>query len=273
MRLLRKHSIGLTSTEFDYLDGVTSGIQTQMDGKSTASSTDSLTNKTFDANATGNSLSNVDLSADVTGTLPVGNGGTGATTLTSNYALLGNGTSAPQMIAPSTSGNVLTSNGSTWASAAAAGGGITGWDNDNTTGNNDLLPDSASAGIYLGVNSATAANLLDDYEEGTWTPTKSSGSITSLDGTPAGKYIKIGNAVTIQGQATVDGGGNLVMGGLPFTNGSMKGGCAHREDSMTGMGIGYSLLASTTTMAVRQTDTTNLVDGEVLTPTMTYIID
>jgi len=34
MRLLRKHSIGLTSTEFDYLDGVTSGIQTQMDGKS-----------------------------------------------------------------------------------------------------------------------------------------------------------------------------------------------------------------------------------------------
>ena len=33
MRLLRKHSIGLTSTEFDYLDGVTSGIQTQMDGK------------------------------------------------------------------------------------------------------------------------------------------------------------------------------------------------------------------------------------------------
>jgi hypothetical protein len=57
--------------------------------------------------------------------LPVANGGTGATTLTANYALLGNGTSAPQMIAPSTSGNVLTSNGTTWASSAPAAGGIT----------------------------------------------------------------------------------------------------------------------------------------------------
>ncbi len=46
----------------------------------TASSSDTLTNKTFDANGTGNSLSNVDLTADITGTLPVANGGTGSTT-------------------------------------------------------------------------------------------------------------------------------------------------------------------------------------------------
>lgn len=39
----------------------------------TASSTDTLTNKTFDANGIGNSLSNVDLAADVTGNLPVTN--------------------------------------------------------------------------------------------------------------------------------------------------------------------------------------------------------
>lgn len=57
--------------------------------------------------------------------LPVANGGTGATTLTANYALLGNGTSAPQMIAPSTSGNVLTSDGTTWASTAPAASGAT----------------------------------------------------------------------------------------------------------------------------------------------------
>ena len=36
----------------------------------TASSTDTLTNKTIDANGTGNSITNIDLSADVTGTLP-----------------------------------------------------------------------------------------------------------------------------------------------------------------------------------------------------------
>ena len=62
------------------------------------------------------------LTTNVTGTLPVANGGTGATTLTANNVLLGNGTSAPQVVAPSTSGNVLTSNGTTWQSTAPAGG-------------------------------------------------------------------------------------------------------------------------------------------------------
>lgn len=53
-----------------------------------------------------------------TGTLPVANGGTGAASLTANRVLLGNGTSALQEVAPGTSGNVLTSNGTTWASTA-----------------------------------------------------------------------------------------------------------------------------------------------------------
>jgi len=60
------------------------------------------------------------LTTNVTGTLPVGNGGTVATTLTANNVLLGNGTSALQAVAPSTSGNVLTSNGTTWQSTAAS---------------------------------------------------------------------------------------------------------------------------------------------------------
>ena len=65
----------------------------------------------------------VSLATDVTGTLPVGNGGTGATTLTANNVLLGNGTSAPLFVAPGTSGNVLTSNGTTWTSATPAASG------------------------------------------------------------------------------------------------------------------------------------------------------
>ena len=55
--------------------------------------------------------------------LPVANGGTGLTTLTANYVMLGNGGSTPQFVAPSTSGNVLTSNGTTWQSVAPAAGG------------------------------------------------------------------------------------------------------------------------------------------------------
>jgi hypothetical protein len=70
----------------------------------------------------GGSLSAVNLTSQVTGTLPVANGGTGATTLTSNNVIIGNGTSAVQFVAPSTTGNVLTSNGTTWTSAAPGGG-------------------------------------------------------------------------------------------------------------------------------------------------------
>jgi len=55
--------------------------------------------------------------------LPVANGGTGSTTLTANNVLLGNGTSALQAVAPGSSGNVLTSDGTTWASTAPAGAG------------------------------------------------------------------------------------------------------------------------------------------------------
>ena len=55
--------------------------------------------------------------------LPVAGGGTGLTTLTANNVILGAGTSTPTFVAPSTSGNVLTSNGTTWTSAAPAGGG------------------------------------------------------------------------------------------------------------------------------------------------------
>jgi hypothetical protein len=51
-------------------------------------------------------------------------GGTGQTSLTANNVILGNGTSAVQFVAPGTSGNVLTSNGTTWTSAASSGGSL-----------------------------------------------------------------------------------------------------------------------------------------------------
>jgi hypothetical protein len=69
-----------------------------------------------------NTSGQADLTTAVTGTLPVANGGTGATTLTSGNVLIGAGTSAVTSVAAGTAGNVLTSNGTTWTSGAASGG-------------------------------------------------------------------------------------------------------------------------------------------------------
>jgi hypothetical protein len=71
-------------------------------------------------NLTGNVTGNVSGTAtNVTGTVAVANGGTGATTLAANNVLLGNGTNTPLTVAPGANGNVLMSNGTTWASSAS----------------------------------------------------------------------------------------------------------------------------------------------------------
>ena len=76
-------------------------------------------------------------------TIGVNKGGTGATTLTANNVILGNGTSAVQFVAPSTNGNVLTSNGSTWVSSAPGASGAT-ISNDTTTNANTFYPGMTS---------------------------------------------------------------------------------------------------------------------------------
>lgn len=74
--------------------------------------TDTLTNKTI--SGASNTLTVRLDQADVTGTLPVTKGGTGAATLTAKALLVGNGTSALAAIAPGTSGQALISNGTDW---------------------------------------------------------------------------------------------------------------------------------------------------------------
>jgi hypothetical protein len=76
-------------------------------------------------------------------------------------------------------------------------------------------------GIYLG--GTGAANLLDDYEEGTFTPTIT-GSTTAGTGTystQSGRYIRIGNKVTVVGYigwTAHTGVGNMRISNLPFTS-------------------------------------------------------
>ena len=65
-----------------------------------------------------------------------------------------------------------------------------------------------------------AANALDDYEEGDWTPTLTgSGTISHR----VGKYVKIGNQIMVQGEIrttsyTNSGSTDVKIGGLPYSS-------------------------------------------------------
>ena len=62
----------------------------------------------------------------ITNALGVASGGTGRANLTANSVMIGNNTSAVNFVAPGASGNVLTSNGTTWVSQAQSAGVSTG---------------------------------------------------------------------------------------------------------------------------------------------------
>ena len=90
----------------------------------------------------------------------------------------------------------------------------------------DNITFSASGkGVHLGVTSATASNLLDDYEEGTF-----DGAYSGSSGSPSGvsythrenHYTKIGDTVYFSGYLQSGSwssgpSGHLLFSGLPFT--------------------------------------------------------
>jgi hypothetical protein len=131
------------------------------------------------------------LTTGVTGTLPVANGGTGVTTST--------GTGSTVLSSRPSFGTTIGIGGST---ASASGSGIT-------------FPATQSP--------STDANTLDDYEEGTWTPslTFSGLSVGLTYSSRSGSYIKIGRIVYVnlsivlssKGSST----GDATIGGLPFS--------------------------------------------------------
>ncbi len=72
-------------------------------------------------------------------------------------------------------------------------------------------------------NAVADANTLDDYEEGSWTPTiVSSGGGTPTYTVQTGLYTKVGNTVFCEGRVTISAFGSLAAGtitiaSLPFT--------------------------------------------------------
>jgi len=122
--------------------------------------------------------------------LLVANGGTGQTSLTANNVILGNGTSAVQFVAPGTSGNKLTSNGTTWTSAASGSAGLasgtnaifaqstapTGWTKETSSFDNNALRVTTGTVGTGGSTDFTSAFISQATGSSTWALTGSSGS-------------------------------------------------------------------------------------------------
>ena len=109
--------------------GVTQGEMQSILGVD-AAGTDNSTNVTLSGsldyltiNGSGQviTVGSVDLTTDVTGALPVANGGTGASTLTQNGVLIGNGTNAVTAVDMSTKGHILVGDGTGNPSALSVG--------------------------------------------------------------------------------------------------------------------------------------------------------
>ena len=107
----------------------------------------------------------------------------------------------------------------------ASGGNVTISDGDLVIGTNGHGIDFSAVSDSSGGAASSTNALLDDYEEGTFTPIIIGGGTagTGTYGSQNGTYTKIGRTVTFRFYITWTnhtGNGNLFIGGLPFNAGS-----------------------------------------------------
>ena len=131
----------------------------------------------------------------------------------------------------------------------------------NCLGVGNATPSTSGAGITCPAtqSASTDANTLDDYEEGTWTPTLNNFTINSGTFTGVGTYTKVGNLVTVRMRQT--GGtiswtsANSFINGLPFAPDLNLGGAGSYTNGQpniqgnvllyrTGGGVGQIWMAS-----------------------------
>ena len=153
--------------------------------------------------------------------------GPGTTTLGNNIYY--NGTANKALFTGATSQYYQAGGTHVWRNSGSTSAGST------TTMSESMRIDSSGhaiipAGVTLGTSAGVynAANTLDDYEEGTWTPTIGIGTTTTNSFTggsysiQAGRYTKVGNMVTLWFHIRISNkgsqSGTVYMKGLPFTN-------------------------------------------------------
>jgi hypothetical protein len=152
------------------------------------------------------------------------------------------------------------------------------------------VPSSGMGITFPATQSASSdANTLDDYEEGTWTPsgTFSGGNGTRTNVDCRGTYTKVGRMVTVNFYTQVTkgtGSGNYSISGLPFTSSSAtEVGVAGYITNMTGVSgavVGYiagntssiNLHYTRTGIATEITDVNLTANNAVFTGSVSYFI-
>ena len=112
----------------------------------------------------------------------------------------------------------------------AGGSQILGFGNDRnvTIPAGNLVIGTSGKGIDFSATSdgsgTMTSEVLDDYEEGTWTPTTNGDATGVFSGSVYGKYVKVGTLVYATFNFTVSTSftGNSI-GGLPYAVGSLSG--------------------------------------------------
>jgi len=144
-----------------------------------------------------------------------------------------------------------------------------------STGN--LVMGTSGKGIDFSATSGTGTSeLLNDYEEGTFTPTISAttGAITAYTINSA-RYTKIGRAVHIVVQFFVSdngtGAGQIYLQGLPFTNAVAT--CGMTYNQSTGAVGAISVSTSATDGYINQYNGLYpVISGQTLQLNLTYIV-
>ena len=137
---------------------------------------------------------------------------------------------------------------------------------DVTLSTGNLVVSNGNGIDFSATPGTGTSELLNDYEEGTWTPAFSFGGGTTgiTYSVQAGYYTKVGNIVTVTGQVEVSNKGsstgNALITGLPFTvvnnAGALSGG-AIRFANITYLGMATIMAnQNTTTVALEQTEIT-----------------
>ena len=155
---------GIAATDAATVNQIPSGALFLLKASNLSDVADATTSRGNLVAAKSGANSDITSLTGLTTPLTVAQGGTGAATLTANNVLLGNGTSALQVVAPSTSGNILTSNGTTWVSSKLPAGSTlqvvqTFFTTSFTTSSNSMT-DLTGMSLSITPKSATSKILL-----------------------------------------------------------------------------------------------------------------